>query len=205
MKDKINLLLLDDSNNLIEEKFINKPDNYYILLDIIKEEFRQLPKNYNIFYQLENEQIHINNNEEYKKSKEILFIKKENNLKNSIFSFNYDKLPESEQEILDEKYNCNICYEKIKNEIPILCYQCQKIFHESCLKYWDNKCKNQNKRFDCPKCKYEELPFMKWKEKINYEDDRKNEANVINEINNNKFNENLNNNINRINNNKYIK
>ena len=41
------------------------------------------------------------------------------------------------------------------------------------------------------------------KKQLNYEDERKNEAIIINEINNNKFNENLNNNINRINDNKY--
>ena len=205
MEDNIDLLLFDDSNNLIEEISINKPKNYYILLDIIKKEFKQLPKYYNIFYQSENKQIQINNNEDYNKSKDILFIKQVDNLEESIFSLNYDKLSESRQEILDEKYNCSICYEKIKNEIPILCYQCQKVFHKNCLKNWNEKCKNLKRKFNCPKCKYEELPFMKWKEKINYEDERKNEANIINEINKNKFNENLNNNINRINDNKYIK
>ena len=57
MEDKINLLLFDDSNNLIEEIYINNPINYYILLDTFKKEFKQLPKLYNIFYQSENKQI----------------------------------------------------------------------------------------------------------------------------------------------------
>ena len=39
------------------------------------------------------------------------------------------KLAESKQDILDEKYNCNICTIIIKKEKPYLCYKCQKIFH----------------------------------------------------------------------------
>ena len=47
---------------------------------------------------------------------------------------NYNKLSESKQDILDEKYNCYICNSNIKNENPYFCYICQKIFHEKCLK-----------------------------------------------------------------------
>ena len=80
--------------------------------------------------------------DKYKMIKDIIFIKEINNddLEKSIFSINYDKLSESKQDILDEKYNCNICSIIIKNEKPYFCDKCQKIFHEKCLKDWDNKC-----------------------------------------------------------------
>ena len=41
-----------------------------------------------------------------------------------MYESNYDKLSESKQNILDEKYNCNICEEDIKEEKPLLCYRC---------------------------------------------------------------------------------
>jgi hypothetical protein len=67
----------------------------------------------------------------------------------------------------------------------------------------ENECNNQSRKFNCPKCKYDELPLNKWKEKINYEEERKSEANIINEINSNKLKNILNNKINIINEEKY--
>ncbi len=83
MEEKIDLLLFNNSDNLIE--VINKPKNYYLLLDVIKNRFKKFTEYYNIFYQLGNKQIKINNNEEYGKSKDILFIKEKKNLVESIF------------------------------------------------------------------------------------------------------------------------
>ena len=69
----------------------------------------------------------------------------------------------------------------------------QKIYHKKCLEEWDNRCKLLNKIFVCPECKYE-LPLTKWKEKVNYEDERNNEVNMLSELN--KLKENKNNNMN---------
>ena len=203
MEEGLALLLIDNSNNLIEEINIKKPKTYDLLLNIIQKEFKNLPKHYIIYYQNGKNNEIINNNEQYKLAKDILFIKDNNNKKQSIFSLNYNKLSESKQEILDEKYSCNICQENIKNIIdgkPLMCYQCQKIFHKKCLENWDNKCSLSNIKFNCPKCKYD-LPLKHWKEKVNYEDERINEANKMNELNNNKLKEN----IYKINDNKYNK
>ena len=67
---------------------------------------------------------------------------RKNNIVQSVFEKNYAQIPESKKEILNEKYNCGICLEIIKYENPFLCYECQKIFHHSCLKHWDER---QNK------------------------------------------------------------
>ena len=82
------------------------------------------------------------------------------------------------------------------NDKPMICYQCQKVFHRNCLNDWDKKCKSENNDFNCPICKYV-LPFKDWKEKIKFEDDRKIEVNIMEEINKNKLKENLNKHINR--------
>ena len=65
----------------------------------------------------------------------------------------YNNLPESERDKLDEKYNCFICSEKIKNEKPLFCYICQKIFHNNCLKNWGIKKNLQNEELNCPDCR----------------------------------------------------
>jgi len=78
----------------------------------------------------------------------------------------------------------------IKNENPYYCYKCQKIFHEKCLKEWDNKCKKENKILSCPNCR-NELLIEKWNKKLDYENNRKNEANIMNKIYENKINNNI--------------
>ena len=60
-----------------------------------------------------------------------------------MLSINYKKLPESKQEKLDEKYSCTLCSGIIKKENPNFCYQCQKIFHDKCLKKWDKNLKKK--------------------------------------------------------------
>ena len=107
MEEKIDLLLFDKTNILIEEVNIIKPKTYYELIDIIKVQFKNLPKYYKIYYQTEYSKEIIDNNEKYKLSKDILFINEVENLEDSLFSLNYNKLSDSEKEILDEKYSCN--------------------------------------------------------------------------------------------------
>ena len=188
MEEKIDLLLLDNSNNLIEERNVPKPKTYGELKLIIKNNFTRLPEYYQIYYSDEfNFKKIINNDEEYKQSKDILFInelKNNEQIKESIYELNYDKLSESKQDILDERYNCNICQVNIKQEEkPLLCYRCQKLFHKKCLENWNDKCNERNIKFSCPKCKYE-LPIKDWHEKLNYNDERLNEVNMMKELTN---------------------
>ena len=193
MSEKINLCLLDNLNNIIGEIYIIKPRMLSELFDIITKNFKNLSENYNIFYLSENNnEIIINNDNEYKLSNEILFIREIiiENMEKSMFENNYNKLSQSKQELLDEKYNCLLCNENIKKEKPLFCYKCQKIFHKKCLEIWAKKKKSQNKELECPYCK-NELPYEEWRYKLDYEEDRINEAEKMNKINKNKLINNL--------------
>ena len=194
MSDFIDLILLNEANKIIEKIQTKKPNSYNELLNIINTKF-ELSKEYIIFYKSKNNQeIEINNNEGYLSSKDLIFIRKKFNKNESIFSYNYEKLPELEQIKLDEKYICSLCDVKIKKEKPLFCYICQKNFHKECLEYWEKKRISQNQKFNCPNCR-NELPLKDWKIKLDFIDNRKNEGEVMDKINKYKLDKELDNNI----------
>jgi hypothetical protein len=104
-----------------------------------------------------------------------------NNPPHSVFEKNYSQISESKKEILNQKYNCGICLEIIKHENPFFCYQCQKIFHHSCLNLWDTKQKQLNKRLSCPNCRTE-LALENWKVLRNYDEMRTKDALLYNQL-----------------------
>ena len=197
MAENLYLILLNNSNDIIEEANIIKSESYELLLLKLKELFKIDTHQYSLFCHQDNDKKLINNgNKEYKSLKNILFIKKDILLNQSIFSYNYDKLSESKQLDLDDKYNCNICEITIKGENPYLCYNCQKIFHVKCLEEWDKKRKVQNLILSCPGCR-NELPIEKWKKKLDFQESKKNVAENLNKINEYKLDINLNKKINQ--------
>ena len=119
MELKLDIFLLDKSENILEELNIKRPETYYEFLNIIKTKMK-LPENYNIYYQNGNEKIIINNNENYKLAKDVLFIHENIDLNTSTYSMIYGYLTKVEQEILDVKYNCIICKEKIKDNKQLM-------------------------------------------------------------------------------------
>ena len=200
MSEKLTLLLLDISNNLLKEKQVQRPKLFDELLYIIHNNFKIIRENYNIFYLSENyEEKMIYNDKQYQLSNDIIYIKEINLelFEKSAYENIYDKLSESKNDILDEKYNCYICSENIKKEKPYFCYKCQKIFHKNCLKDWDKKRKAQNDELICPNCR-NELSLEEWKLKLDYEENRKNEVEKIEKINEYKLYYNLFININKI-------
>ena len=200
MSNKIDIFLLDDSNNTIEEINIEKPRTYQLLLIEIKNKFHNLSENFIIFYLSQNnKEVIINNNNVFQLSKEILFIRpiKNNNLEQSLFQMNYDQLSESKKDILDEKYNCFICKTLIKKEKPYFCYICQKIYHIQCLEHWNNVKQQKHLNLDCPNCR-NKLPLEYWKQRLDFEDNRIEVGKVMNKMNEYKLKNNLNNNVNII-------
>ena len=198
MNEKLDLILLDDSNKIINQVNIEKPESYKKLLSLINKSFKLLSNKYIIFYESESKEKRVSCDKEYKDSKNILFIRNISFLKGSVFSVNYNKLPDLKKEELDEKYTCLLCSENIKDENPYICYICQKIFHKKCLKDWEIKRKNQKLELSCPNCR-NELPLSKWKEKLDYIENRQKEADIMNKLNENELSKALNENINKIN------
>ena len=180
----IDLFLLDDSNNPKEEISMIKPATYQDFLVQIKHKFKTLPKFFDIFFYDENNIIKINNEQNYLLIANVYFIKesKKNVFVQSTFEHIYPFLPPKDKEKLDEKYNCIICKTIIKHQNPFLCYQCQSIFHEQCLKQWDAECKSKNKNLECPSCR-NQLPLEKWNKRVHYEENRKDDAHYIDKIN----------------------
>ena len=114
---KLHIIVYDNLDKEKEKKIINKPKTFQELLRYLSNE----NKLYEIFvYDKNYNKIIINDEDKYKIIREIIFIKEIDNLDKSIFSINYDKLTSSKQELLDEKYSCNICLFIIKNENPYL-------------------------------------------------------------------------------------
>ena len=104
-----------------------------------------------------------------------------NNIAQSVFEKNYNQLLDSKKEVLIEKYTCAICLELIKYENPYLCYECQKIFHHSCLKNWDENQKEHRQPLTCPNCR-NKMPLKDWKVLLNYEENRTKDAVILNQI-----------------------
>ena len=184
MEINIEVLLFDTSNNIIEETSLEKPETYEKLLETLRIKLKKLPNQFEIFIQsINGKDVIINDNQNYKLINDIIFIRtiNDDDLGKSIFQINYDKLSESNQNILDERFSCSICLEKVKNEKPLFCYKCQKIFHNNCLNDWDKKMKLQNKNLSCPNCR-SELPLDKWEHKLDFEDNRKSEAEKMNKF-----------------------
>ena len=189
INSNINVYLLDNSNFVKEEINIIKPKSYHELSNQIKQKLKNIPENYETFILYKNNEIKINNEENYNIIDDIIFLREidKNVLEQSLFDINYNLLSESNQQKLDEKYDCILCSIIIKNENPYLCYKCQNIFHEKCLKDWDNKCKLQNKNLFCPNCR-NELSIENWNKKLDHENSRKDSSILINKINELKLN-----------------
>ena len=195
MMKNLQIFLLDNLGNTKNEISVIKPKTYEELLELLKQKFKNISEYYELFIiDKNNQEIKINTEGKFELIEGILFIREieDKLLEISIFEKNYNELSESKQEILDEKFNCLLCSIIIKKENPYLCYKCQKIFHEKCLKDWDTKCKSQNKSLLCPNCR-NELSIEKWNRKLNYEEERVEKGyilNKINELKNNKIKQN---------------
>ena len=178
---RIGIFLLDESNNIKEEINIIKPETYIDLLTHLDKKYKNLSEYYELFIISQNKKkIIINNEEAFSKIDDIIFIRNidPNKINQSFISKNYNILPQTKIEQYEEKYNCILCSVIINNENPYLCYKCQKIFHEQCLKEWNEKCKLQNKILFCPNCR-NKLSIEKWNKKLDHIDNLKDNEDLI--------------------------
>ena len=187
---KMDVILLDKLNNIKEEIQILKYKSFKLLINQIKRKFKNISQYFEIFILSNNEnEIKISNERDYKLVEDKLFVRETDQdiLEQSMFEINYEKSSEENRDMLDDNYTCKICCMIIKDEKPYFCYNCQKIFHQQCLKDWDKQAKSQNILLYCPHCR-NALPIEKWRKKLDYEDNRKQIANLMNIINNKREN-----------------
>ena len=176
MKMSSSLLLIQLNQNMqqVKEKSIIRPISYEALRQFITQNFKIISFVMYYFDQI-NKEVYITNNEDYKKSSDVIFIIEKKKLEESIYDKIYPNLSESKIDVIDEKYLCNLCSEKL-TENPYYCYQCSKRFCKKCL----TKLSQKNNPLKCPFCNYG-LPFEKWLTLKNFVEERKQYLKLIEE------------------------
>ena len=161
----INVYLIDEFYNIIEALNLLKPKTYSSLLDTINSESKNLFKEYEIFFEDNNKENIISNDEDYAKvkDKDVLYIRDVGEFQKS-----FHKLSDSMNINFEDKYSCIICKEIIQNENPLFCYRCQKLYHKNCLNKWKTTQESLHKVLTCTTCKYK-LDFKKWESIKDYE------------------------------------
>ena len=192
MSKDLKIILIDDDLKEIKHFTISKPKSFEEVKFFIE---KNISKNTLIFNSLSKNKYMIKSQNDYEKASRdnVIYVRKiesgNENLAESIFSRNLNKLSESKQDIITEKYTCSICLELIKKENPLFCYVCQKIFHHKCLENWEKQQKEKNLKLSCPNCR-NELPLNKWKEKLDFKEQRENDANIMSQMNYSSLSEN---------------
>ena len=189
MESKLHVFLFDNSNNILKDLYIDKPNSYQNLLIQIKNTLIISLENYNIYYQSSNDKMtEIHNEEEYKLLKDIIYILpiNSNNLDKILLPNNLNLFKP-----LEGKVNCFICSKQIKNENPLYCYNCRNIFHSKCLKKSEKNNFSKNKASNCPNCK-KEVILKELKKKADYEEEVGSQINILEKIKEYKINNNIN-------------
>ena len=176
---------INEAGDTIKEISLPMFNSYELLLINIKQYFFD---SFELFIiTKENEKKIILSQQDFLPEYDKYYIQKinKNASKLSAYSQIMDKLSESKQDIYNENFCCQICGERIKNENPFFCYNCQYIICQNCLKNLDEK----YKPLKCPKCKIER-PFDKWETIKNFIGDQQRELELLNTINKLKLKEN---------------
>ena len=197
---RIDIFLLDGSNNIKEELNIKKPNTYNELMTKLSKNYNNITEKYQLLiYSESNEEIIINNDETFNKIDDIIFIRHIDAISSnlSIIDKYCNLFSKSKLDLSEEKYMCILCSIIINNENPFLCYKCQKILHEKCLKEWNEKCKSQNKILFCPNC-LNILAIENWNKKLEHIDILKENEDLINKLYECKLRSNMNKNLNII-------
>ena len=168
---------LDDDGFTLKEMSLLKPKTYSAFLTFIKKNF--IP-NFEIFIiTKQNQKAIIQSQKEFLiESNHYYIIEKKNSVSNvSLFSEVMNNLNDSDKQIYADKFCCRICYERIKNDNPYFCYQCQFIVCENCFE----TLKEEN-QLKCPNCK-NICPIKEWKTLKNFDENQQRELKLLQIIN----------------------
>ena len=174
MDSEVLLIVLDQSLRQLDERSIIKPNSIEDLRSFVKNNFGF--NSFDLYYlDIYNRQQNITNDEEYRRSNNVIFIMEKNYIKTSLLEKVNAKLNESKIDEIDEKYCCLICSEKL-TENPYYCYQCTKRFCKNCFA----KISKKSNPVQCPYCKYE-LESDKWCTLKNFIEEKNQFLNLIDE------------------------
>ena len=172
-ESKLSLVKLEQNIKELKEETINRPISYDALRQHIMEHFKI--NSFDIYYyDLNNEKVNITDDDEFKISSNLIFIDEKRTLESSIYE-RISKILQDQADEIDEKYSCNICNEKFK-ENPYYCYQCSKRICKKCLIDLNNR----TTPLKCSFCQYE-LPIEKWLISSNFTGERKEYLELIEE------------------------
>ena len=172
----LDICMLDLNKQPINEISVQKPISYEALKKIVIDNFK-LNSFVIYYYNKNNIEVELKNNFEYNNIDDLIFVMEKKSRKQSLNDEIYESLSNSKIELIDEKYLCNLCEEKLI-ENPYFCYRCQKRFCKKCL---DDL--NKNQPMMCPFCKYQ-LPIEKWETIKNFEEEKKQYLESVKKIQN---------------------
>ena len=156
IKKDLLIVQIDQNNQPIEKKSITRPSSYESLKQSIEDSFEFEENTSFIIYYLDNtnKEINITKNEEFKKSGDIIFVAEKKNLEKSTNEKIKTDLSVFDRYVIDEKYKCRLCFEKLIENL-YYCGKCTKRICKNCLEKNHLIAKKNNKYLTCPFCKFE--------------------------------------------------
>ena len=120
---RIDIFLLDDSNNIKEELNIKKPNTYNELITKLSKNYNNITEKYQLLiFSESNEEIIINNDETFNKIDDLIFIRHIDAISSnqSIIEKYCNLFSKSKLDLSEEKYMSILCSIIINNENPFL-------------------------------------------------------------------------------------
>ena len=159
----ITLIIFNESYSKKEEIKIKKPKSFQELKEQLHEKFNiYLENKYFFILDNRNGEKKISNEDNYKEVEDILFIQEINEGKLEQSSNDISNSKNINESQLDESNICSICTYEIREINLLKCNNCNKLFHEECIKNWDKECESNDQPLTCPLCR-DESPIELWK------------------------------------------
>ena len=175
MESFITLTYFNQYGHKLEEIKIPKQKSYH---DIILYINNNITQNFDLYIINEqNIKKYILSENDFSYNIDHYYIKDNNRFNQSLFTKVMSNLSETQQEEYFEKFCCPLCGDRIKNENPYFCYQCQYIICKSCLEKLDKN----TRPLSCPKCKMQ-CPIEDWKTLKNFVENQQKELGLLSKL-----------------------